>query len=103
MTALPFDVFSTDYKSFGSASLCSLEKPIETRATMPPGRERTFALFISVGYIYTLGKPFDISDYTAMLEQAASTARELDTLAQRGDALLAALAYRRITMRFAHG
>jgi hypothetical protein len=85
------------------------------------------------------GKPFDISDYTAMLQQAASTARELDTLAQRSDALLpvlrsatqdaalraqgvlnhlflllvllvlviaaawllAALAYRRITMRFA--
>jgi predicted component of type VI protein secretion system len=84
------------------------------------------------------GKPFDISDYTAMLQQAASTARELDTLAQRSDALLpvlrsatqdaalraqgvlnhlflllvllvlviaaawllAALAYRRITMRF---
>ncbi|HEY1873526.1 MAG TPA: hypothetical protein VGG67_03885 [Steroidobacteraceae bacterium] len=33
------------------------------------------------------GKPFDISDYTAMLEQAALTARELDALAQRGDAL----------------
>jgi hypothetical protein len=33
------------------------------------------------------GKPFDISDYTAMLEQAAVTARELDTLSQRGDAL----------------
>jgi hypothetical protein len=87
------------------------------------------------------GKPFDISDYTAMLEQAALTARELDALAQRGDALapllrsatqdaalraqgvlnhlflllvllvlviagaalLAALAYRRITMRFAGG
>jgi hypothetical protein len=87
------------------------------------------------------GKPFDISDYTAMLQQAASTARELDNLAQHGDqltpalraatqdaamraqgilnhlflllvllvlviataALLAALAYRRITMRFARG
>jgi hypothetical protein len=86
-------------------------------------------------------KPFDIGDYTAMLEQAALTARELDTLAGRGDALLpvlrsatqeaalraqgvlnhlflllallvlviaatallAALAYRRITMRFASG
>jgi hypothetical protein len=85
------------------------------------------------------GKPFDISDYTAMLEQAALTARELDSLAQHGDqltpalraatenaasqargilnhlflllvllvlviaaaALLTALAYRRITMRFA--
>jgi hypothetical protein len=85
------------------------------------------------------GKPFDISDYTAMLQQAASTARELDSLAQHGDQLtpalraatqdaalqaqgilnhlflllvllvlviaaawlLAALAYRRITMRFA--
>jgi len=34
------------------------------------------------------GKPFDISDYTAMLEQAA---------------LLAALAYRRITIRFERG
>lgn len=33
------------------------------------------------------GKPFDISDYTTMLEQAAVTARELDTLSQRGDAL----------------
>ena len=32
-------------------------------------------------------KPFDISDYTAMLAQAALTARELDTLAQHGDAL----------------
>ena len=86
-------------------------------------------------------KPFDITDYTAMLEQAAVTARELDALAQRGDALspvlrsatqdaalraqevmnhlflllvllvlviaaaalLAALGYRRITMRFARG
>lgn len=86
------------------------------------------------------GKPFDIGDYTAMLEQAALTARELDTLSQRGDALLpvlrtatqdaavsargvlnhlflllvllvlviaaaallTALAYRRITMRFTH-
>jgi hypothetical protein len=33
------------------------------------------------------GKPFAISDYTAMLEQAALAARELDTLAQHGDAL----------------
>ena len=84
------------------------------------------------------GTPFDISDYTAMLEQAALTARELDALAQHGDqltpalraatenaasqargilnhlflllallvlviaaaALLVALAYRRITLRF---
>jgi len=37
------------------------------------------------------GKPFDISDYTAMLEQAALTARELDTLAQHGDQLTPAL------------
>jgi hypothetical protein len=36
-------------------------------------------------------KPFDIGDYTAMLEQAALTARELDTLAGRGDALLPVL------------
>jgi hypothetical protein len=34
------------------------------------------------------GPPFDIRNYTAMLEQAALTARELDTLSQRGDALL---------------
>jgi hypothetical protein len=33
------------------------------------------------------GKPFDISDCTAMLEQAAVTARELEGLAQRSDAL----------------
>jgi hypothetical protein len=83
--------------------------------------------------------PFDIRHYTAMLEQAAVTARELETLAQRSDVLvpalrsatqdaafevrsilnhvfmllvllvlviaaaglLAALAYRRITLRFA--
>jgi hypothetical protein len=37
------------------------------------------------------GKPFDISDYTAMLEQAARTARELDSLAQHGDQLTPAL------------
>jgi outer membrane murein-binding lipoprotein Lpp len=37
------------------------------------------------------GKPFDINDYTAMLEQAASTARELDNLAQHGDQLTPAL------------
>ena len=37
------------------------------------------------------GKPFDISDYTAMLAQAASTARELDNLAQHGDQLTPAL------------
>jgi hypothetical protein len=37
------------------------------------------------------GKPFDISDYTAMLEQAALTARELDSLAQHGDQLTPAL------------
>ncbi len=79
--------------------------------------------------------PFDIRHYTEMLEQAAVTARELERLAQRSDALvpalrvatqdagsqvrsildhlfmllvllvlviaLVALAYRRITMRFA--
>jgi hypothetical protein len=33
------------------------------------------------------GPPFDIRNYTAMLEQAALTARELDTLTQRSDAL----------------
>jgi hypothetical protein len=37
------------------------------------------------------GKPFDIGDYTAMLEQAAVTARELESLAQRSDALAPAL------------
>jgi len=85
------------------------------------------------------GPPFDIRQYTAMLEQAALTMRELENLAQRGDvvvpalrsatqdagsqvrsildhlfvllvllvvfialaALAVALAYRRITMRFA--
>jgi len=85
------------------------------------------------------GPPFDIRQYTAMLEQAAVTMRELENLAQRGDvvvpalrsatqdagsqvrsildhlfvllvllvvfialaALAVALAYRRITMRFA--
>lgn len=36
-------------------------------------------------------KPFDISDYTAMLEQAALTARELDALSQHGDQLAPAL------------
>jgi hypothetical protein len=35
--------------------------------------------------------PFDIRQYTAMLEQAASTARELESLAQHGDALAPAL------------
>jgi hypothetical protein len=37
------------------------------------------------------GPPFDIRNYTAMLEQAALTARELETLAQRGDVLAPAL------------
>ena len=37
------------------------------------------------------GKPFDINDYTTMLEQAALTARELDSLAQHGDQLTPAL------------
>jgi hypothetical protein len=35
--------------------------------------------------------PFDIRHYTAMLEQAAVTARELETLAQRSDVLVPAL------------
>jgi hypothetical protein len=35
--------------------------------------------------------PFDIRHYTAMLEQAATTARELENLAQHGDALAPAL------------
>jgi hypothetical protein len=35
--------------------------------------------------------PFDIRQYTAMLEQAALTARELENLAQHGDALAPAL------------
>lgn len=35
--------------------------------------------------------PFDIRQYTAMLEQAAMTARELESLAQHGDALAPAL------------
>lgn len=35
--------------------------------------------------------PFDIRQYTAMLEQAAITARELESLAQHGDALAPAL------------
>jgi hypothetical protein len=35
--------------------------------------------------------PFDIRQYTAMLEQATITARELDALAQRSDALLPVL------------
>ena len=33
------------------------------------------------------GPPFDIRQYTAMLEQAATTARELENLAEHGDAL----------------
>jgi hypothetical protein len=37
------------------------------------------------------GPPFDIRHYTAMLEQAAVTARELENLAQHGDALAPAL------------
>ena len=37
------------------------------------------------------GPPFDIRNYTAMLEQAALTARELENLAQHGDALAPAL------------
>jgi len=37
------------------------------------------------------GPPFDIRHYTAMLEQAAATARELENLAQHGDALAPAL------------
>ncbi len=37
------------------------------------------------------GPPFDIRHYTAMLEQAAATARELQNLAQRSDALAPAL------------
>ena len=37
------------------------------------------------------GPPFDIRHYTAMLEQAATTARELETLAQRSDVLVPAL------------
>jgi hypothetical protein len=37
------------------------------------------------------GPPFDIRNYTAMLEQAAMTARELESLAQHGDALAPAL------------
>ncbi|HVN44581.1 MAG TPA: hypothetical protein VMT66_04965 [Steroidobacteraceae bacterium] len=37
------------------------------------------------------GPPFDIRDYTAMLEQAAATARELDALAQRSGVLVPAL------------
>jgi hypothetical protein len=35
--------------------------------------------------------PFDIRHYTAMLEQAAVTARELETLSQRSDVLVPAL------------
>jgi hypothetical protein len=34
------------------------------------------------------GPPFDIRHYTAMLEQAATTARELENLAQRSDAVV---------------
>ncbi len=37
------------------------------------------------------GPPFDIRHYTAMLEQAATTARELESLAQRSDVLVPAL------------
>jgi hypothetical protein len=37
------------------------------------------------------GPPFDIRNYTAMLEQAASTARELDALTQHSDQLAPAL------------
>jgi hypothetical protein len=37
------------------------------------------------------GPPFDIRNYTAMLEQATLTARELANLAQQGDALAPAL------------
>jgi len=37
------------------------------------------------------GPPFDIRHYTEMLEQAAVTARELETLAQRSDVLVPAL------------
>ncbi len=37
------------------------------------------------------GPPFDIRHYTAMLEQAAATARELENLAQRSDAFVPAL------------
>jgi hypothetical protein len=37
------------------------------------------------------GPPFDIRQYTAMLEQATLTARELENLAQRSDALVPAL------------
>ena len=37
------------------------------------------------------GPPFDIRNYTAMLEQAAVTARQLEDLAQNGDALAPAL------------
>jgi len=37
------------------------------------------------------GPPFDIRQYTEMLEQAAVTARELETLAQRSDVLVPAL------------
>jgi hypothetical protein len=37
------------------------------------------------------GPPFDIRNYTAMLEQASITARELENLAQHGDALAPAL------------
>jgi hypothetical protein len=34
------------------------------------------------------GPPFDIRQYTAMLEAATTTSRELNTLAQRADSLL---------------
>ena len=37
------------------------------------------------------GPPFDIRHYTEMLQQAAVTARELETLAQRSDVLVPAL------------
>ncbi|MGN6451794.1 MAG: hypothetical protein ACTHL7_01800, partial [Steroidobacteraceae bacterium] len=37
------------------------------------------------------GPPFDIRQYTAMLEQAAVTMRELENLAQRGDVVVPAL------------